>query len=342
MANLESSKHPHNFKDIAGERFGKITAINYIGKRHWQCECDCGTTLSIRIDHLIRAETLSCGCLRAHQDLTGQTFGAWTALECVGNNAHGSPLYKCLCSCGTLMEHQSSNLLSGSTRSCGCIERTTNYIGRRFGRLEVLLRIPSNHKHRKPAEFVCACDCGNHIRAFVSNITAGRTQSCGCLARESVSNSISRYTTTHGKSRTRIYSIYQGMMQRCHNPNASNYDRYGGRGIEVCAAWRESFEQFYLDMGDPPSPTYSLDRYPNPSGPYCKTNCRWATPKQQSRNREVSRMITFQSQTLCVSEWSELTGIRSSTLINRIDAGWDVVDTLTVPSRGRRQFMNKS
>jgi hypothetical protein len=79
------------------------------------------------------------------------------------------------------------------------------------------------------------------------------------------------------------------MIQRCHNPTSAQYAEYGGRGIEVCLRWRQSYANFLADMGYPPTRRHSLDRYPNKNGNYEPTNCRWATPKQQAKNRRVAK-----------------------------------------------------
>jgi len=72
------------------------------------------------------------------------------------------------------------------------------------------------------------------------------------------------------------------MLQRCSNPNDSGYCWYGGRGITVCKRWH-TFENFYADMGDPPS-GLTLDRKDN-DGNYEKRNCKWSTPAEQRLNQ---------------------------------------------------------
>lgn len=76
------------------------------------------------------------------------------------------------------------------------------------------------------------------------------------------------------------------MIQRCANPNAHAYDRYGGRGIKVCARWLDSFEAFRADMGERPKGR-TLDRFPDPDGNYEPGNCRWATWSEQQKNKSV-------------------------------------------------------
>lgn len=89
---------------------------------------------------------------------------------------------------------------------------------------------------------------------------------------------------THGLSHTPTHRSWAMMKARCYNPRSGSYRHYGGRGIEVCDRWLNSFEAFLKDMGIRPKGT-SLDRYPDNDGNYEPGNCRWATQKQQIANR---------------------------------------------------------
>lgn len=141
-----------------------------------------------------------------------------------------------------------------------------------------------------------------------------------------------RACSKHGLSRTPEYRAWQTMRLRCTNPNNAAWPSYGGRGITVCEAWRDSPTQFYLDMGPKPSPLHEIDRIDN-DGPYSPENCRWVLRKANDRNRRSNRHLTHAGETLTVAEWAERTGIGSGLIFHRIKSGWPVERILTTPAR---------
>ena len=154
---------------------------------------------------------------------------------------------------------------------------STDLTGQRFGALVVLRRVRARRKEH--AMWYCQCDCGREVQARADNLQEGRRKSCG----------IEHYFTRNKKRRSDAraeYTSYQAMKQRCYNPNAKAFKHYGAKGVVVCARWLESFDNFLADMGRRPSIKHSLDRYPVRAGNYEPTNCRWATAKQQGRNRD--------------------------------------------------------
>lgn len=127
-------------------------------------------------------------------------------------------------------------------------------------------------------------------------------------------------------------TVWVGMIARCTRPSAPAFPRYGGRGITVCDRWRESFENFLTDMGPKPSPAHSLDRIDN-DGPYSPENCRWATAKEQSRNKRTNFLLTIDGATKTVAEWAELFGVDPHRAYHRLHSGWDPVRAFTTPSQ---------
>jgi hypothetical protein len=200
--------------------------------------------------------------------------------------------------------------------------------GKTFGRLTVLKRVPQKPSEKK-AMWLCHCTCGTVARVVGRDLRTGHTQSCGCLHRENwIGN-----RTTHGKSKTSEYEIWCSMIKRCHgNPNGRAFKWYGAKGVTVEESWRHNFEQFLADVGPRPSKEHSLDRYPNPFGNYERGNVRWATRKEQARNKINSRMITFNGRTQPLADWADETGINQATIRHRIDVyKWTVERALSTP-----------
>ena len=115
---------------------------------------------------------------------------------------------------------------------------------------------------------------------------------------------------------TRAYFAWRNMRSRCYNPKNASYKYYGGQGITVCKRWRDNYDAFYDDMGDPPE-DMSLDRINNSKG-YSPKNCRWATNKQQHNNRRDNVRITCFGKTKTITEWAEWVGVSVDTMWKRL------------------------
>jgi hypothetical protein len=135
---------------------------------------------------------------------------------------------------------------------------------------------------------------------------------------------------THGHSLvgkvSPTYKTWLRMKERCYNPHKDKYKYYGGRGIKVCARWSK-FENFLADMGEKPA-GLTLDRVDN-DGDYKPSNCRWATLKEQARNKRNNHFLTFRGETRTLTEWARTLKIPQPTLSRRLIDGWRVEDALT-------------
>lgn len=118
-------------------------------------------------------------------------------------------------------------------------------------------------------------------------------------------------------------NTWKGMLNRCENPKACNYKWYGGKGITVCRDWhdKDAFEAWVKNTGWREG--YTIDRIDGDKG-YCPENCRWATMKEQTRNRKTTIMITYMGETLCLKDWAARFGIKYTTLNKRYTKGWGV------------------
>lgn len=184
--------------------------------------------------------------------------------------------------------------------------------GERYGMLTVV-GLAGKHPTNGGYMWRVTCDCGGMADIRASVLTKGRTRSCGCLRRQG--------HPRHGMSGSKVHMAWKAMRQRCENENRPQWEDWGGRGITFAPEW-DSFEQFHSDMGDPP-PGSSLERRDNAKG-YSKDNCYWATPKQQNRNRRITRLLEYGGQQRTLQEWAEACGIPYMTLFYRIKRGWSL------------------
>jgi hypothetical protein len=110
------------------------------------------------------------------------------------------------------------------------------------------------------------------------------------------------------------------MNRRCHDPENHAYPLYGGRGIQVCDAWRTSYAAFIADMGPRPFEGATLDRI-NSDGHYCKANCRWASMHQQANNKRNNTCVTIMGERMTVAQLARSEHISYDPLLRRINAG---------------------
>jgi hypothetical protein len=139
----------------------------------------------------------------------------------------------------------------------------------------------------------------------------------------------------HGLSRTPEYRAWQLIRLRCTNPKHAAYPNYGGRGITMHEPWIEDPAAFVAHVGKRPSPAHEIDRIDN-NRSYEPGNLRWATRKQQARNRRTNRLVTFRGETLTVAEWCERLSLPVTTISKRIKNGRSPEDALTTPVREKR------
>lgn len=177
---------------------------------------------------------------------------------------------------------------------------------REFGRLTVteFVGVIKGKKFWK-----CLCVCGNTKEVYYHNLIIGKTKSCGCITKE-LSAEWGRNRQTHKMIKTPEYKSWACMKSRCsNNRDKEKYASYGGRGIRVCRRWVNSFENFYEDMGPIPTKGYTLDRI-DVNGNYCKGNCRWASPEEQTRNRRNTILVSVKGRTMVLAEWCSILSLR--------------------------------
>lgn len=191
-------------------------------------------------------------------------------------------------------------------------------IGLRFGRLTVT----ASSRRDGRTYLSCACDCGRDCSVRRDHLRSGRTSSCGCWHDEAASivNTVHGHKTRLGASAE--YRAWCGMVDRCHREANPRYADYGGRGIRVCAEWRNDFRLFLSHVGPRPAPGLSIDRV-RVDGNYEPGNVRWADRKTQARNVRNRKLIHAFGRAQSLAEWSDETGIDKKKIHNRLnELGW--------------------
>lgn len=195
--------------------------------------------------------------------------------------------------------------------------KSVDITGERYGRLTAI------GPGSKSRYWVFRCECGVEKEMQKCHVRKGRIKSCGCLREDEGSE----YGKRHGLYKHPLYNTWIMMRQRCYNPKYNQYDDYGGRGIEVCARWNDSFAYFAEDMGDRPE-SFTLDRIDH-DGNYEPGNCRWASRRDQQLNRRNNVRLSFGGVTMTMKEWSEHLSISYGTLKKRVASGWSDAEVIT-------------
>jgi len=329
MSRLDDSRFPWT-------RFGKLVALWPVqsdGRRMWECICDCGTFKLAQRHHLTSRLIQSCGCVRERHGAKGTpTYEAWKNMKKHGDlvckpwrdrftaflaavGERPSPKHL-LVRLDPRLPFEPGNVIWSDSVGSKILVDDRELIGWRSGRLTA-----SHVEYQDGRRYWrCQCDCGRSTLVMASRLREKTVKSCGCVHE------------FHGMSNHPDYNIWKLMRERCRNPKLRCYKNYGGRGIRVCRRW-VLFSNFIADMGPRPTPHHTIDRI-DVNGHYEPGNCRWATPREQNRNRRCNTVLTLNGESKCLQEWADDLGISSSTLVNRL-ADWPLERALTEKRHGR-------
>jgi hypothetical protein len=177
--------------------------------------------------------------------------------------------------------------------------------------------------------WLCVCDCGNQGVRSTGSLTSGHSKSCGCL---SAQMSKERFLKHGLCGNSKSYGSWQSMMNRCYNPHFSAYPYYGARGTRACEFLRSSPLNLIVLLGERPKGK-TLDRINNDGHYTCGQcaeclkcgyilNVRWATHRQQSRNKSSNVHISIGGISKPLIEWAEESQINYWTLWSRVQRGW--------------------
>lgn len=255
-----------------------------------------------------------------------------------GGQRHAQGEFRC--DCGRTRVVRFQQVRNGAAKNCGCVKGKRGDmnpcpVGQKFGKLTVLEeaepKFPKAGKTRpvkRLRQALCICECGNQAVKAISSLLMGGSTSCGCGRR------------VHGQCGSRTYRIWASMVQRASGGGDERARRnYFDRGIRVCKRWRK-FSNFFEDMGEAPEGR-TLDRIDNNKG-YSHENCRWATMKEQARNKRTNVVLEYRGTRLPIVAMAEKFGLTKSMLGTRIARGWTMQQAIETPSGKHRNFLVKN
>lgn len=210
-------------------------------------------------------------------------------------------------------------------------------IGDVFGRLVVVAPagFKENPNGTRRRAYRCMCSCGREIIATGTLLKSGSVKSCGCWRQDRMRN----LNRKHGGHGTRLYMCWIDMRRRCSSHRVCCVQNYVKRGITVCKAWErwESFRDWALNHGY--ADDLTLDRIDNNRG-YCPSNCRWATPLQQSNNQRRTIWVNTPEGRMSLADAvRKFSSVCYNTVSARVRHGWETwtaVSTKRIPNDKRR------
>ena len=298
--------------EMIGKTYGQLTVVGLdVDPRKILAVCACGKEKAILRGSIRSGKSTSCGC------------GVVNAVKERGRIATEIRMQK---------ESQPGYIPKISKPRS---KKIASLIGKKFG------RITFTGDSGDPKHLDAVCDCGKVIKARFSDVSRGRTVSCGCFALE-WSRRPKMFLKTHGKSHQPTWRSWMSMKGRCHAPNKADSKNYKERGILVCDRWLGSkgFENFYSDMGDRPI-GMTIDRINNDLG-YSPDNCKWSTVGEQMSNRRNTMRLVIDGESKTALEWSNLTGVSYHLIRSRVYSGWDHKRAVFDPVQESKRHVNPS
>lgn len=227
----------------------------------------------------------------------------------------------CICECGKETLVRASVLKECKLEKCKHIKITTINPGDTINKLTVI-----KEDEEDETLYICLCECGKETKVKWYKLRDRKAVSCGCARKK------------HGMWKSLTYKRWRTMINRCNY--LWEYSKNYYNKVEICNEWRNSFSAFLKDMGECPGAEYTLDRIDNNKG-YEPNNCRWATVKQQARNRKN----TIRVGDISALDYAETLGIDPKRFVSRLRKGYSVEDaskeTKLNPAKTRQKFTKK-
>lgn len=185
----------------------------------------------------------------------------------------------------------------------------------------VLYKTASGFK-RNRHRVIVECICGKRKEVSLGELKCRQQVSCGCMKKRN---------KKHGLRYEPLYLVFDSMKSRCYNPKDSSYNRYGGRGINICDEWLNDFSSFYhWSIINGWQKGLQIDRINN-DGNYKPENCRFVTPKENCNNKSNNVFLEYKDVKKPILIWCKEFNINFVTLSDRLKSGWTVEKALETP-----------
>lgn len=294
------------------------------------------------IKEVVMSEKISKGDRFGHLVYTGETNGETGNLK----------RHHFICDCGKDTWVRLSKVLSGSTKSCGClptrqtrfdVSRLLPYIDEDFPEDRCL--IESGNFKMDYRIHACCRICHSKLSYRAIKHFFFRTDHF-CMCRSCTMKEVSKGGTKGvvvnpdnkglKKDNPRLYNIWKNMMSRCYKETSNVYSLYGGRGVIVCDDWKRAKEFFEWAFSSGYSDDLTIDRI-DTNGNYEPTNCRWVSVEEQNRNKRCTRYInSTDSKTFFDSSEHDPSVTYLRFFMRYFKSGWSLEDSLNIPNEGRR------
>lgn len=201
--------------------------------------------------------------------------------------------------------------------------------GQRYGNL-IVIRISENEPCKKK-KWLCKCDCGANVIVSGSNLRSGHTKHC-----KKCGNEVARSKKIkHGMTGTKLYYVWEAMINRCGNPNSKSYVDYGAKGISVCDDWHDAsvFIKWALENGYKEG--LEIDRIDTFKG-YSPDNCRWVTKQINANNKTINKYIEHNGKTRTLADWARYYEVNYKNLSRNMNKGYSLQEAIKREKTGDR------
>lgn len=261
----------------------------------------------------------------------GVKAGKLTIIKILGAYKAGRRDFYCLakCECGREEIIRCTDISVGKRTMCIKCKKEENknkkimMAGEKIGKLTIIECLGQiKGEDDKHFYYKVVCECGNEEQVSSTILRTKKRMCAKCSLKDK---------SKHGMSKTKLFSVYRSMKQRCYDKKNSGYINYGARGITVCDEWCNNSSKFFeWALNNGYKEGLSIDRI-DVNGNYEPSNCRWVTNIEQANNTRTNKKLTYNGETHGIYEWERIVGLPRNLIGTRIRSGWSIEKAITTP-----------